>query len=713
MAVKTEPSAQARTASSGRKLLLGTNVAVAIVLAVAIVVIVQMIGYTADHRWDLTSTGINSLSDATESMVEKLDRNIRLTSLYFETDREDEDQQRYRQAARNLIELYESTNRSKITAEWINPLKDHEKIRNLVARLREKPAFKMGIAAYTERIEAYREKLDAAMRGLIQADLDQVAALGGGIGGGAGAVARLDPILTQWSSNLQRLRDSVDSWMRDENPQYALATRELRALYTSFRDQFQDIAAFGRREAEGNPNAREFLSGAGARYAPVVADLEAEITRLDELEPLEFSDILEEIGPGQTRNALLVETDEEARVVDFSDVWPPLDEAAMGTQTPFERRAFKGEDKLTAAILRCTHKEQPAVIFVRHGGSSIFFNMNLSQMRTPPPFQAMKEHLENANFVVEEWDLKTSDTPPAIDPPPTRTIYVVLQPNADPENPMGMPPDGQVFSEKHLQLVRDAIGENGRALFIAGWQPGPGNLPAKYEYKQLIREMWGIHISTEMLLIETVSTAPGQYRVVRQSFDWMDGVEFGDHVIVQGIRSLHVALPSCAPLKIAEPKEGVEYHTLLTQPKEDGVWAVMNLQRYADQLNERDYLTRVESDWEGPFTLAYAVEKGDAKAVVISSRGFAIDGIAFQKEMALTPSGISVRHANPGNSALFINSLHWLNDNTEFMNIGSPIDTAVLKVEKSTIKKVQALTILVWPALALCCGGIAWWVRRR
>jgi hypothetical protein len=48
------------------------------------------------------------------------------------------------------------------------------------------------------------------------------------------------------------------------------------------------------------------------------------------------------------------------------------------------------------------------------------------------------------------------------------------------------------------------------------------------------------------------------------------------------------------------------------------------------------------------------------------------------------------------------------------MNIGKPIDAAVLEIAKpSTVKAVQALTIFVWPVLALVCGGAMWWVRRR
>jgi hypothetical protein len=122
----------------------------------------------------------------------------------------------------------------------------------------------------------------------------------------------------------------------------------------------------------------------------------------------------------------------------------------------------------------------------------------------------------------------------------------------------------------------------------------------------------------------------------------------------------------------------------------------------------------VEEDLEGPFELAVAATKDDSKIVVVSSRDFAVDGIAFAREMAMTARGFTIRMRNPGNSSLLINSLHWLNDNTEFMNIGKPIDAAVLEIaDKSTVKAVRAFTIFVWPLLALVCGGVVWWVRRR
>ncbi|MCH7872749.1 MAG: Gldg family protein, partial [Planctomycetes bacterium] len=152
MAVGTGSDTHVSQASGARRFLIGTNVAVGIILAVAVVVVAQVIAFSVPQRWDMTSSGVNSLSEGTENLLRSLDANVRITSLYFETDREDEDQPRYRRSVQDLIDLYEATNRSKVVGDWVNPLKDREKLVALLDRLAEKTVFKDALAAYRERV---------------------------------------------------------------------------------------------------------------------------------------------------------------------------------------------------------------------------------------------------------------------------------------------------------------------------------------------------------------------------------------------------------------------------------------------------------------------------------------------------------------------------------------------------------------------------------
>ena len=713
MAVEKKPT---QPTSTKRRWLVGTNVVVMIVLVIAIVVFLQAMAYSTPARWDMTSSGVNSLSEGTENLLRDLDQNIRLTSLYFETDREEEDQQRYRQAARNLLGLYEATNRSKITADWVNPLKDHEKLQAVKARLREKETFKDEVEAYKSRIDAYLNDLDGQMKELVQSELEAIGTLGGGIGDSSATatVAPIENMFLQWSSELDAVREEVEAMTLADDPQYSFAVSELKSLYRKFSKSLTDVGGFGTAQVARNPNLpaaqADFLREAGSRYASLSEAIEAESTKLQDLEPLKIDDVLRELGP--TSNAILVETDADTMVVDFGSVWPPLGPQA-GARARFKNRAFKGEEKLTAAILRATHKEQTAVVFVRYGGQPLFMG-GFMPGQPPAPYGTMKTQLEDANFIVEEWDLKSTTTPPEIDPKPTKTIYVVLKPTP-PQRPMGQPTNDPPFTDSHRKALLEAMGDHVRALFVAGWFPGPfGAIPASYEYSEYLKDKWGINLDTTALLIQTTSTAPGKYNVTRRDFYSMQEFDVTDHDIVRGMGTSPFVLPWCVPLEVSDsPPEGVEVTPLVSCPAQDGLWGVKNIQKYEDQRRVRDYLTKEQGDLEGPFDLAMAAAKDDDKIVVVSSRDFATDNVAFAREFVLSAQGFGLRSRNPGNVALFINSLHWLNDNTEFVNIGKPIDTAVLEVDKSTTKVVQAVTIVVWPLLALGCGLVAWWVRRR
>lgn len=704
--------------TGGKRVLVGANVTLMVVLALGITVVCQLLAYSYPVRRDMTSTGVNSLTPSTEKLLRELDKNIRLTSLYFETDREEADQPRYREVVRNVLALYESTNRSKISADWINPLKDHQKLSDLSSRLRQKATFKEGIETYKARVDAFKNELDAKLQTLLQGEVDAASSAAAGIERSTTptAVAQVEELLRRLTAELQTTREQAEALTNPANPQLAAAVNELRNLYPKISRALKEISKFASAELARDPNLpaaqAAFLRDAGTRYADVVAAVEGETTKLGELEPLKIDDLLSRLQP--TANAIVLETDDDAAVVDFSSIWPPIDPNA-GARASFTKRAFKGEEQLTAAILRATHKEQTAVVFVRYGGQPLFMG-GFVPNQPPAPYTMMKQQLEDVNFVVDEWDLKTKDAPPEINPPPTRTIYVVLKPEPPQRDPMGRPSQEPPFGESHRQALLKALGDKGRALFIAGWTPGPfGPMPSTYEYADYLKNTWGITVDTQFLLIETVNTEPGKYQVARRDFFNMDGLEAPDNDIVQGSEAQLMRLPACAPLQLASPAPtGVELTPLVLQPKRDGVWGVKNLQVYKEQNDTRGFLSRADGDIEGPITLAASGKKGDSKIVVVSSRGFAEDELAFARAFAMTAQGLTVRSQNPGNITLMVNSLHWLNDNTQFMNIGKPIDSAVITVKNpSTVKTVQALTIFVWPAMALACGGVVWWIRRR
>ncbi len=710
------------TTSSGRRVKIGANVAISVALVGGIVVVLQMLLFSTTLRMDMSSSGVNSLSAGSEKLLRHLEPNVRLTSLYFETELEEEDQPRYRRAVQDLIELYQASNRRKIVAEWINPIKDQDKVRKLMERLRDKKAFKTTIDKYNERIKTFNSDILPKLVALVEAETSRIQATYAGIAAGDAdsdaqqILRRVDSFFQQLQQELQATGQRIDVATSADNPLLASVKSELENLYRSLSKSLKDVAGFAAAQGASLPSLSaqesDILLGAGNRYAEVVAALEAEQSAMEALEPLKIDDLLRKLVP--TSNSLVVETDDDALVLDFGDIWPAMNPQA-GSQARFHERAFKGEQELTAAILRATNKEQAAIVFVRYGGMPLMMG-GMMPGQPPAPYAQMKTRLEDINFVVREWDVKTSKTPPSFDPPPTRTIYVVLKPTPPPQGQFGQPSQGPPFGDPERSAVLNAIGDQGRALFIAGWAPGPyGPIPSTYEYNDYLKEQWGVHVDTSSLIIETTNIAPGKYAVTRQDFNTLYDLDVHDHAIVSGAVARNLSFPSCAPLEISDPlPEDVSLHTLVTQEARDGVWGIKNIQAYADQMRDQEFLSKVDTDLEGPFDLAISGEKGEAKVVIVSAMHFAIDSVAFARQMSLGPQGFVLRARNPGNVSLFVNAMHWLNDNEEFMTLGQPIESGVLQItSKSTETIVQALTIFVWPAMVLCCGGVVWWVRRR
>ena len=698
----------------GRRRTVGTNVLLATVLVVGIVGLLQWASYKLGGRADCTSSSVNSLSDGTVHLLDGLDETVRITTAYFKTDIEEEDQAKYRNAVNDLVNLYQIENRSKIEVESFNPLQDHDKRKKLLDDLQAKPKFQEQSVKHRELLDKFENELVPEITTLLDAELTQMGGLGESLGGTSGTVlGQIEVLLDRLQRDLGATQAEIQDASQADLPQYGAAVSVMHSLCSNLSKRFKDIGTVGGQVAGDNnlsPAQADFLAGAQARYQPLVDKLDELIDAAAELPQLDLEDIARQLAPNS--NPIIVETDSDAKVVSFRDVWPPVDQSAA-TSMAFKDRVFRGEEKLSAAILQLTQKEKTAVVFVRYGGSPLFMG-GFMPGQPPAMYSQIKTHLEDLNFEVREWDLSTQTEPPEIDPAPAKTIYVVMKPSSPPPDPR-MQQQQTPFGPQHSQVILDAIADSGRAVFLAGWYPGPfGPIPGDYEYDNYLKDTWGIEVEAGVLLLQAVSVGPNQYRLGGGAPFMMESSD-ADHPITKQLKVLRTIFPYVCPLKLADtPPEGVDLEKLVWCERSDTLWGAKDIQAYIDQMRE-EYVHKVKGDLEGPFTVAAAASKDDAKVVVISARDFCADEMAFARDLAVTAEGLVVRSRNPGNLTLLVNTLHWLNDNEGIMGLGRPIDTPTLAIAEGSFGSffVRALVWVIWPLLVVVGGLGVWYVRRR
>lgn len=700
----------------------GTNVALAVILAVALVGVLQYAGYAYNAKADLTSSGINSLSEGTEKLLDSLNTEVTIVSMYFQSDLEPEDQARFRQAVDDLIDLYHMSNPSKVVADSINPLQDHQRRKELFARLQAIPKFKEQAKPYRELIDTFKTSLAPDMTELLTQEQQTLAGLTGTLAGGdeAKVLGAIQRFLDELQQSLARVQQNLETMPEDEVPDYAGAVNAIKSLCRSIKEAPESLApdaleAFAARMGVAvsslSPEVQTYLNGAAKPYRGLADRVQQELDKADDLPTLELDRLLRRFSPMD--NDIFVVTDKDARIITFADTWPPRETGGAPNADAFSSRDFRGEEKISSAILQITQEKKPAVVFVRYGGDPLFFGGFRPGMPRAR-FMQMKEHLESLNFSVLEWDLAQSTDPPKIDPKPSEVVYVVLNPTPPPP-PMGQPPQTPPFGDEQRQAVIKAIGDNGKALFVAGWKPDAmGFLPAPYEFADYLKDTWGIDVENDVLLLQAVAVGPNEFRFVRSPWNMSETVP-SHHLIVKGLGTRRSSFPWVAPLTLTEKApEGVQRETLLSCPRSDGLWGVKNIQAYEEQVRRGEFVTKEPNDVLGPFTVGVAATKGDAKIVVISSRGFAEDAVAFATGLVATAQGLGVVNVNPSNVTLLVNSLHWLTGNAQWMNLGRPIESNVIEIEPGpALTAARVLVYGIWPTAALVCGGVVWFIRRR
>lgn len=717
-----------------RRIVYGANVALTIILAAVVLAIVIWAAGRFGGRFDMSSARTNSLSSRTRQLLNGLDQDIRLTALYSTAMKEIRPHaEKHKARVADLLDLYESASKGKITATVIDPSKNDPRITELLKRLAEKPAYKDEAAPHAKALDEF----PALNQAIIQRATDEEAQLNQLITADPrlGRVREIAAIARNLRTVLdlaKRTEEDIALMRAAETPQYGAAVEGMRDYLGKARGVFQEAADWMSQSGVTQPNlsesAKQFFADAHQRNAELFTQIDAQTKATADLQPVKLEEMVDELKRGQT---IVVETPEEATVLTEDDVSPYRTDENAPPPEDGDYRVFAGEQAVSSAILKLTEKQRTAVVFVRYGGEPLLqpdFTQVNPMVQVPPkaPYAFVYDLLRKDNFVAEEWDVQKSPTPPAIENA-ARTVYVVFPPTVPPpRNPMQPAPVPSI-SPDQKQAVIDAVTQSGMAIFLIGWEaPAMSFMPsqAEYAFADYLRDTWGIEAQPSYLALHFVANPQKAGRFYPANRDPLlltsDVARFTDQPIAAPLGSLPGALRAASPLSLVPADKapaGVTREPVIQVPPTEQVWAFRDVNRVQEDFQQHEGTQRYEDDIPAPFPLALACTGPEnRKAVIFGSKDFMADRVIEMSTLVAVGGSLQMAQLFPANADLFMNTLHWLTGDAGRIAVG-PRNADVPRLtglkEGPAVQFLKVFLVAIWPAAALLAGAGVWLVRRR
>jgi hypothetical protein len=718
--------------ASKRRLVYGLNVAVTIVLAIVLVGVVVWAAGAYGGQADLTRAGLNSLSPRTRQLLQGLEQEVTITGLYSTALKEVRPHaEKHQRRVSDLLDLYETAARGKITASMIDASESPTQVTTLLARLKDKPAYRDEAKPHAEVLEAF-PALSARLAELIQDELNAI----NDLRSADPAAANLRPLgiiernLQLMAREAQNTEADVQVLQQDEIPRYGQAVDAVKGYLEQIKAVLQDALDWMKTAGAATPDLAAattgFFADAPNRYATALGEVQELLTKTEDLAQVKLEDVYETLKRGQT---VLVETEQEANVLSQDDVWPWRTDRNAPPPPDGDMRDFAGEQAISSAILKLTQETKTAVIFTRFGGEPLLTApppTNQMMMRMPQaPYGQLNDLLQKENFLTREWDVQTQPDPPVV-AEATRLIYVVFPPEPPPQqNPMRPAPTPRISPEQK-QRIFDAVKEAKMAVFLTSWMPPSSQFmptPEKYEFNEYLRSTWGVAVEDTHLALQFAVNAQRDGVLIPISRNLLiesEVFQYTDHPIGAPLRGLPAAFQAVAPLRLVgddEAPAGVTREPVVQVKDTEDVWAIGNLARINEDLQQEQGTRRYDDDIAAPFPLALAASDAeDRKLVVFASDGFVSDSVVNMAQMVMVGGGLRLAKLYPGNMDLFINALHWLTGNADRIAVG-PQRGDIPRLDKlqegPTLTFTRVFLVGIWPAVALLVGAGVWLLRRR
>jgi len=720
-----------------RRIVFGLNVIVQAILAIVLLGAVVWGAGRLKLQADLTGAGRNSLSPRTIQLLRDLPEDVRITAVFAEPDKRDVLGQKRRRTIRDLLDLYDARGGARVSTYLLDPSLQKPESDKLLQRLQELPAYRDESQPHKEALATF-EVLNERIRTLASQDFGRLEEL---VEGNQAledernlSIVRLR--FRQLERDAQSILEQIQELSRSEIPRYGQAVREVRDYLSTTELLLQNVLGWMTGDAQSipgiTPDVQTFFTDAPGRYEEILTEIRGVLEKTSDLSDVKLEELYRELTRWRLGNPpVLVETQSEARVLPFHELWPEPRDRNAPVGPDGDTRQFAGEATISSAILQLTQKAKTAVVFVRFGGEPLlqpdFSQMQMTRrMPDPAPYQQLNEMLEKSNFLTAEWDVAASVTPPTVEEA-SRILYVVLPPPPPQQpNPMQPTPPARM-TDQQRQAVLDAVDVAGEAMFLTGWIPPTSPMPgavSTYEYADYLRTNWNIDVQYNYVVLSLAPhpEKPGWWVPASNQplfINTDDVVRLTDHPIAEPSKADRAGFTAVAPLEILKGTSkpaGLEIEVIAEVPRSDDIWACHDIFAAQEQLRRDAAMQPADDDLRSPFPIAVGASRDQGqKLVVFSSAQFAADAIAQAPGLLRRGNAWELGLVYAANTDLFINALHWLTGEADRIAVGPKGGSfpRLRDLKPETAETLPWLLVLVWPATALIVGFGVWLVRRR
>ncbi len=684
-----------------RRIKYGTNVVVAILASVGITILINWIAARQYIRFDTTQGGRYSLSQQTETVLNKLDGEYKLVTLIPDS-APDEDTARVYEDVKDLTDVYGRFSKN-LAVDHMDPrssIKKAEALNNAI------------VDAFADELTPVKEAIALGLDAMHQVrpiNTQLTQALTAGVNNDPNTpetgTQKFFRAAATRSKEFDERVDQVDEQAEELMDQvlvnYAGVKEQLQGVITDYNTLLDVITQSGSpliRNVSTSNEEKERLLEAIELCKQAKTLLAEPLQKMDEAKDSpRYNQVFLTLNRGASVVAL---GPNKVKVIPISEMW--RQDLRNIEQTGQTQPQYLIEEKLTGALLSMTIDQPPLVVFVlSNSGAALGAQGN---------YNNVAQRLQNADFDVRQWNptgqISSMGQPtpplPRPEPKPGQKIIWIVPPAYG--QPMGTPMMMGMNPRQHIgDLLKERLAAGDAALVMV-----PADPTSLYGMPNpIVDELntWGIKPQTDRLILEEVQLANRRSMTSLQMpvDTWPSALP-----ITTALDGMQAMFYSPSPILVEDDKGAAHY--LLVEIKGDKLWTTTD-------LSTPDAVRNAKFDEENSapsYTIAYASEKDGARLVTIAEQVWATDditgwGLFGQGTAELTGAVV------PGNSELFVNSVFWL-AGMEDMIAASPRSQDVPRIQPMSDSKLawyQSGLLVGMPMSALILGVIVWSVRRR